>query len=353
MDLNIHDFAEVINFNIDNGIKRSILGLGPSGIGKSAIAYDIAQSRNMGFIDLRLLLFTETELKGIPFPSEDNLHTMWLHNDILPREDRDGERGILLIEEITSASKRVQAAAYQLIHDRKLGSYTLPDGWYIVALGNRLDDNGVYTEMPAPLANRFEIHNISYDLDQWKRDFAYPNKINEAVIAYLNFKPVALHNFDPEGESLRFASPRTWAAVSDIMNTGKLDIGSKLLRAKIEANIGETEAASFLAFLKEREAVDVVDQIMDGTYKEVPERDDIKYILISSLVYKLTEAGLPKDKFVNVINYMLLMDAEFTALAIEDLKAANSPTEINRLLLMEVDSPELELFISNNKALLE
>jgi len=137
------------------------------------------------------------------------------------------------------------------------------------------------------------------------------------------------------------------------MNTGKLDIGSTLLRAKIEANIGETEAASFLAFLKEREAVDVVDQIMDGTYKEVPERDDIKYILISSLVYKLTEAGLPKDKFVNVINYMLLMDAEFTALAIEDLKAANSPTEINRLLLMEVDSPELELFISNNKALLE
>ena len=196
--INIEQFEKIVEFNIDNNIKRAILGLGASGIGKSAVIKQITERKNMGLIDLRLLLYTETDLKGIPFPNEDKTRTKWLPNDILPNVERDGERGILLVEELTSAPKRVQAAAYQLIQDRKLGEYILPEGWFIVALGNREDDNGVFVQMPSPLANRFEIHDIGYDLDIWKKNFAYKNGINSFVISYLNFKPGALHNFVPE-----------------------------------------------------------------------------------------------------------------------------------------------------------
>ena len=160
--INIEQFEKIVEFNIDNNIKRAILGLGASGIGKSAVIKQITERKNMGLIDLRLLLYTETDLKGIPFPNEDKTRTKWLPNDILPNVERDGERGILLVEELTSAPKRVQAAAYQLIQDRKLGEYILPEGWFIVALGNREDDNGVFVQMPSPLANRFEIHENWY-----------------------------------------------------------------------------------------------------------------------------------------------------------------------------------------------
>ena len=151
--INIEQFEKIVEFNIDNNIKRAILGLGSSGIGKSAVIKQITERKNMGLIDLRLLLYTETDLKGIPFPNEDKTRTKWLPNDILPNVERDGERGILLVEELTSAPKRVQAAAYQLIQDRRLGEYILPEGWFIVALGNREDDNGVFVQMPSPLAN--------------------------------------------------------------------------------------------------------------------------------------------------------------------------------------------------------
>ena len=104
--INIEQFEKIVEFNIDNNIKRAILGLGSSGIGKSAVIKQITERKNMGLIDLRLLLYTETDLKGIPFPNEDKTRTKWLPNDILPNVERDGERGILLVEELTSAPKR-------------------------------------------------------------------------------------------------------------------------------------------------------------------------------------------------------------------------------------------------------
>ena len=87
--INIEQFEKIVEFNIDNNIKRAILGLGPSGIGKSAVIKQITQKKNMGLIDLRLLLYTETDLKGIPFPNKEENRTCWLPNDILPDENRD------------------------------------------------------------------------------------------------------------------------------------------------------------------------------------------------------------------------------------------------------------------------
>ena len=80
--INIEQFEKIVEFNIDNNIKRAILGLGSSGIGKSAVIKQITERKNMGLIDLRLLLYTETDLKGIPFPNEDKTRTKWLPNDV-------------------------------------------------------------------------------------------------------------------------------------------------------------------------------------------------------------------------------------------------------------------------------
>ena len=334
--INIEQFEKIVEFNIDNNIKRAILGLGASGIGKSAVIKQITERKNMGLIDLRLLLYTETDLKGIPFPNEDKTRTKWLPNDILPNVERDGERGILLVEELTSAPKRVQAAAYQLIQDRKLGEYILPEGWFIVALGNREDDNGVFVQMPSPLANRFEIHDIGYDLDIWKKNFAYKNGINSFVISYLNFKPGALHNFVPESTSMIFASPRTWHAVSDILNTNIFDFDDDILRS--------------------------VDDILSGKDIEIPTEHDKIYLLIGSIISRLECLNKIKsiddideeliEKLENAINFFLKLKPEFTVLALKDLVSLNRKI-VKELFIEELDNDDIIDFITENDYIFE
>jgi len=118
---------------------------GAPGIGKSSIVKQIAQSRGIGFIDLRLALMDPTDLKGIPFYDKESHTALWAPPAFLPKE---GE-GILFLDELNSAAPSVQASAYQLILDRKVGEYELPDGWAIVAAGNREGDRGVTSRMPS------------------------------------------------------------------------------------------------------------------------------------------------------------------------------------------------------------
>ena len=96
---------------------------------------------------------------------------------MLPDAKRHGEKGILFLDEITSAPPSVSAAAYQLILDRKLGEYEVPDGWAIIAAGNRQGDRGVTYSMPAPLANRFSHYEVDINLDDWVA-WAYANGVD-------------------------------------------------------------------------------------------------------------------------------------------------------------------------------
>ena len=112
---------------------------GAPGIGKSSIVKQIANEKSVGFIDLRLALMDPTDLKGIPFYDKDSHTALWAPPAFLPK---DGE-GILFLDELNAAPPSVQASAYQLILDRQVGEYILPDGWAIVAAGNREGDRGV------------------------------------------------------------------------------------------------------------------------------------------------------------------------------------------------------------------
>jgi MoxR-like ATPase len=99
---------------------------GPPGIGKSSIVSQIAKERDVGFIDLRLSLLDPTDLRGIPFFDNSTNNAVWAPASFLP--DGSVSEGILFLDELNTAAPMVQASAYQLILDRKIGEYTLPDG---------------------------------------------------------------------------------------------------------------------------------------------------------------------------------------------------------------------------------
>ena len=184
----------------------------------------------MQFVDLRLSLMDPTDLKGIPFYDKHEHSAVWAPPSVLPR---DGE-GILFLDELNSAPPAVQASAYQLILDRKVGEYELPEGWAIVAAGNRESDRGVVYRMPSPLANRFVHLEMDVDVDDYK-SWAYTSGIDERIIAYIGYKNENLFTFDATKNEKSFATPRSWEFVDKLMKSA---IDEKLLLNSIGGAVG-------------------------------------------------------------------------------------------------------------------
>ncbi|MBP6583288.1 MAG: AAA family ATPase, partial [Chromatiaceae bacterium] len=138
---------------------------GPPGVGKSQMVAQIAARHGTPMIDIRLSQMEPSDLRGIPFRVGNKVE--WAIPALLPNLEYHGPSGILFLDEITSAPPAVSAAAYQLILDRRLGEYEVPEHWAIFAAGNRQGDRGVTYAMPAPLANRFSHFEVDTHLDDW------------------------------------------------------------------------------------------------------------------------------------------------------------------------------------------
>jgi hypothetical protein len=282
---------------------------GAPGIGKSSIVKQIAKEKGIGFIDLRLALMDPTDLKGIPFYDKESHSALWAPPAFLPRE---GE-GILFLDELNSAAPSVQASAYQLILDRAVGEYKLPDGWAIVAAGNREGDRGVTYRMPAPLANRFVHFEMEVSIDDW-RDWAYTRELDNRIIAYISFKNEHLFTFDAKSESKSFATPRSWEYIDRILQSG---ISTSSILEVLSGAIGREVAVSFLSFIKVMDRLPDIDAILEGNSKEYSEEVDVLYALSSALVSGVLQK---KERLDNVLAYTLDLKSEFAVMVVQDLQ---------------------------------
>ena len=144
------------------GERQPVFIWGSPGTGKSAVLHQLVSELGIALRDIRALLLDPVDLRGLPFLGKDG-RSQWATPDFLPQ---DGE-GILFLDELNAAPAMVQASCYQLVLDRKLGEYTLPEGWAIVAAGNRDSDRAATTRMPTPLRNRFVHLNFEVDVQEW------------------------------------------------------------------------------------------------------------------------------------------------------------------------------------------
>ena len=291
---------------------------GPPGIGKSSIVKQIAETNGYEFIDLRLSLMDPTDLKGIPFYDKDEHQALWAPPSFLPRS---GE-GILFLDELNSAPPAVQASAYQLILDRKVGEYTLPDGWAIVAAGNREGDRGVVYRMPSPLANRFVHLDMDVSVEDW-RDWAYDSGIDERVIAYIGYKSDDLFSFDPTKNEKSFATPRSWEFVSSVLRSG---MDEKLLLETIGGAIGKERAVRFLSFAKVMHKLPDIEAILQSGKGSYPEEVDVLHALATGLVMAVRQDPT-SERMDNLLNYTLELQSEFSVMVVQDLQRAGFTME--------------------------
>jgi hypothetical protein len=271
-------------------MRRPVFLWGPPGIGKSDIVKQIGDDAGREVIDVRLALWEPTDIKGIPYYNADMGTMTWAPPAELPTNA--DSTAIIFLDELNSAPPAVQAAAYQLILNRRVGTYKLPAGVDIVAAGNRDGDRGVTYRMPAPLANRFVHLEAKVDFDDWQ-DWATLNKIHPEVVGYVGFAKQDLYDYDPKSSSKAFATPRSWSFVSDLL--GDDDCDTDTLHNLIAGAVGDGLATKFMAHRKVAGRMPKAADILDGKVKGLEIKEvSAMYSLTVSLCYELKDRAEKK-----------------------------------------------------------
>lgn len=285
------DIRAEINYAMNR--KRPVFIWGPPGIGKSEIVDSITQERSGYMIDMRLALMEPTDLRGIPVPNTNTGLMEWLPPADLPTQELADqfECVVLFLDEMNQAPQSVQAAAYQLILNRRLGNYRLPDNVLIVAAGNRESDRGVAYRMPSPLANRFVHLEMTTDFEDWQ-NWAMTNDIDPEVVGYVTANKMDLMNFDPRTASRAFATPRSWTFVSQMLPQEGEQISDSRLHDLIAGTVGDGIATKFMAHRAVSGKLPNPTDILSGKVKTLSaEAREISamFSLTASLCYELRD----------------------------------------------------------------
>jgi hypothetical protein len=272
--------------------RRPVFLWGPPGIGKSDIVKQIGEDAGREVIDVRLALWEPTDIKGIPYYNAEKGAMVWAPPAELPTDPES--TAVIFLDELNSAPPAVQAAAYQLILNRKVGTYSLPKGVDIVAAGNREGDRGVTYRMPAPLANRFIHLEMKIDFDDFQ-EWAVMNAVHPEVVGYVGFAKQDLYDFDPKSPSKAFATPRSWVFVSDLLKDDDTDIDT--LHNLIAGAVGDGLAVKFMAHRKIAGRLPKAEDILSGKVKDLSIKEvSAMYSLTVSLCYELKDAAEKKSK---------------------------------------------------------
>lgn len=317
---------------------------GGVGIGKSTVVRDFAHSQAIpeerdendnvvtpaqpfGFIDLRASQLDPVDARGIPVADHDNRETRWYPPNFLPNTDRHPERGIVFLDELNKASQDTQNALYQFILDRRVGDYVVPEGWWIVAAGNRQVDGSFVQPLARALKNRF----VHFEMESNHADFiryATIKGFHEKVIAFLRDRPDLLNEEeattkDEKGkrkklDSLKtvnaFATPRSWEFASKILfqaDKSKRPVTS--LYALLDGTVG-APATEFISWCSVYGSIPDFDEILaDPSRFRCPDNSSALYAICTGLSQRCTV-----DNFENIYHILNEIPREYKTFTVGD-----------------------------------
>jgi hypothetical protein len=292
---------------------------GACGVGKSQIVGHVAADLAWQFLDIRAVQYDPVDFRGLPRVSS-NL-TEWVPPRFLPTS---GE-GILFLDELTAAPQMTQAACYQLVLDRKLGEYQLPEGWVVIAAGNPASERGVHFSMPRPLRNRFVHLNLEPDFEDWCK-WAIRASIRPEIVAFLRFKPALLHDANATSDVNAWPTPRSWEMASNVLSSfgrrqksGYFAGATEIEAQTLEGTIGQAATVELVAFLRLFRQLPSIDEILlhpEGA--PLPTEPSAQIAIATALGRVLTDYSIGKG-----MQYLDRMPTEMRVLAVRDAAARN------------------------------
>jgi hypothetical protein len=205
---------------------------------------------------------------------------------------------LFAIEELNRADRHMRAPCLQLLTERTLNDYRLPDGWLPVAAVNPTDNGNYDVEvLDRALLSRFVCVDVVADREEWLK-WAEIESIHQAVIAYVNGDDEV---FD-DSES----NPRAWSYVSSLLHAaGELESFNRALRTAVIGLVGEVRGTAFLSTLCNSDWSLTVDQILDSyatSHRRTVRRwiTDGRLDLVDSLLRSLKVHLQPRSNFAGV-----------------------------------------------------
>lgn len=307
----------------------AIMLRGAPGVGKSSIVKEIAERLNIGFIPIYLSQLERVDFCGLP--SVDDHVTEWNIPAFWPRDKKS--KGIILLDEITSAPSDVQVAAYSVVLDRKIpnSNYELPEGWYVIAAGNRTIDRAVVKTMSSALANRFMHFEVEANPEDW-RGWAVKHDINPSVTGFISFRPQLLFKMDNQNLEMGWPSPRSWEKVSNMLSL--FGDNEEVLRKVVYGLVGPAAGVEFIEFHRTAKNFDDVLEMMTNPKAEVniPSKADEKCAFAAAVAYLLWNGKSEKDDKQRVSGLYRILDkmsSDFCVMLVKNAMLGN--TRVNRM----------------------
>jgi hypothetical protein len=261
---------------------------GPPGVGKSDITHQMGKETSRKVIEFRTNIREPVDVRGIPVPCEKTGTTRWFVPDELPQVARDGEKGILFIDEINTGSPQMMAVMFGLVLDRKVGEYELPPGWVIVAAGNRVSDRASAQRMPTALRNRFAHLYVVPNVDAYC-DWANANGVPPELVAFVRLRRDDVLHVMPKGDENAFPTPRSLTRAAKYVHKPR---GIRL--RLFAAHVGDAVAAELDGFIDLYHSIGSLEDILkDPTNAPVPTEPSIRFATCTGLARLATKATMP------------------------------------------------------------
>jgi len=318
-------YAPLIRKNMDYGMIPAPFLWGPPGVGKSDGIGQLAErleketGKKVFVTDIRLLLFSPIDLRGVPVADETRTFTDWLKPRILDLNPSEDVVNILFLDELSAAPQSVQAAAYQITLNRAIGEHKLPRNTIVMAAGNRVSDKSVAYRMPSALANRMMHFDIGVDYDSWAKWAIESGNVHPLVLGYLSYDRNKLYIEEKNMDEVAFPTPRSWMFLSNILHTMETVEEVESLFGLISGCIGMGTAVEFQQWCRVYKEMPNPQDIFQGRATQSPKSPDGIYALIAAMtsyaVSREKETGVGKglkdEEMENACAFCITLPADY------------------------------------------
>ncbi len=240
--------------------QRPLLLMGPPGVGKTAVFYQLAQELGINLVSYTMTHHTRQSALGLPLIREKTFGgkpysaTEYTMSEILAsvyeRMEQTGVRtGILFLDEINCVSETLMPAMLQLLQSKQFGTHKLPEGWVIAAAGNPPAYNESARSFDTVTMDRVRLLEISENYPVW-RDYAHAKGLHPAVLSYLELNPEHFYRVERTARGRSFVTARGWEDLSQTLCSYER-LGFAITGALFGEFLQHAEiAASFEAFFR-------------------------------------------------------------------------------------------------------
>lgn len=283
-----------------------VLLWGEPGIGKTAALTQLAAALDLPLTTVIASVHEPSDFSGLPVVGDDpaGQGVPMAPPDWAVRLVRAG-RGLLFLDELSTAAPAVQAALLRLVLERRIGALQLPPAVRIVAAANPRSTAADGWELSPPLANRFVHLQWTHDHEvvvrglggTWPRATLPrldPEKLPDAVdfarravCGLLTGRPKLVHQL-PSSEARRggpWPSPRSWEMTLCLTAFATAAGSSReVLSLLVRGTVGDGPGLELLASLDRLDLPDPEVLLADPAGAALPERGDLRQAVLDGVV---------------------------------------------------------------------